>query len=182
MRTQISSDSVDSWGMFESDTVTPVAAEHLPLERALRGEAVDGVELFVRHKGAPDGIWLSATGRPWRDQSGIARGGVAVFRDVTRDKATHAQLMASDRLASVGMLAAGVAHELNNPLACVLANLDLAEREISDRCASGDFGESAELLEIIDDARVASDRVRQIVRDLRVFSRHDDVRPAAVNL
>lgn len=169
-------------GLFEADTVTPITPDRLPLERARRGEAVDGVELFVRHDGAPDGVWLSASGRPWRDEEGVARGAVVVFRDVTQDKATHAQLMASDRLASVGMLAAGVAHELNNPLACVLANLDLAEQEIAERSTSGDFSASGELLEIIEDTRAASDRLRKIVGDLRVFSRHEDVAPTAVDL
>jgi len=88
---------LDNAGMFEPDTVTPVAADQLPLARALRGEAVDSVELFVRHDGAPDGVWLSATGRPWRDEEGMARGAVVVFRDVTKEKATHAQLMVSDK-------------------------------------------------------------------------------------
>src|SRR5690606_5018413 len=80
------------------------------------------------------------------------------------------------------MLSAGVAHELNNPLACVLANLDLAGREISERGASGDFTHAGELLDIINDARTASDRARQIVRDLRIFSRHEDVPSTAVNV
>jgi CheY-like chemotaxis protein len=169
-------------GIFDSDTVTPMPFERLPLVRAMRGEAIDGVELFVRHENAPDGLWLSATGRPWRDEQGVARGAVAVFRDITREKATQAQLLVSDRMASVGMLAAGVAHEINNPLACVLANLDLSVRELADREASGDIGDVQELREMLADARDASDRVRQIVRDLKVFSRHEDTRSGAVDV
>lgn len=169
-------------GIFESDTVTPMPFERLPLVRAMRGEAIDGVELFVRHENAPDGQWLSATGRPWHDEQGVARGAVAVFRDVTREKATQAQLLVSDRMASVGMLAAGVAHEINNPLACVLANLDLSVRELADREASGDIGRVHELREMLGDARGASDRVRQIVRDLKIFSRHEDTRSGAVDV
>jgi signal transduction histidine kinase/DNA-binding response OmpR family regulator len=169
-------------GIFESDTVTAMPFEHLPLVRAMRGEAIDGVELFVRHENAPDGLWLSATGRPWHDEQGVARGAVAVFRDVTREKATQAQLLVSDRMASVGMLAAGVAHEINTPLACVLANLDLSVRELADHEASGDLGDVHELREMLGEARGAADRVRQIVRDLKVFSRHEDTRSGAVDV
>jgi signal transduction histidine kinase len=160
--------------------ITPMPYDRLPLVRAMRGEAIDGVELFARHEDAPDGVWLSANGRPWRDDQNVARGGVVVFRDVTRDKATQSQLMASDRMASVGMLAAGVAHEINNPLACVLANLELSQRELADR--AGALGDVHELREMLDDAREAADRVRQIVRDLKIFSRHEDTSPGSVDI
>lgn len=170
------------FGMYESDMITSMPSDRLPLVRAMRGEAVDGMELFVRHERAPDGVWLNANGRPWRDDRGVVRGGVVVFRDVTRERATQSQLMVSDRMASVGMLAAGVAHEINNPLACVLANLDLICREFVDREPDGSVRDSHELREMLDDARTSADRVRQIVRDLKIFSRHEDARPGAVDI
>jgi CheY-like chemotaxis protein len=169
-------------GIFASDTVTPIPRDQLPLLRALKGDAVDGVELFVRHANAPSGVWLSATGRPWRDAQGVARGAVAVFRDVTRERATQAQLFVSDRMASVGMLAAGVAHEINNPLASVVANLDLATRDLLERQESGDLEDVDELREMLGDARGAAERVRQIVRDLRIFSRHEETRSGSVDV
>jgi CheY-like chemotaxis protein/two-component sensor histidine kinase len=85
-------------------------------------------------------------------------------------------------MASVGMLAAGVAHEINNPLACVLANLELSVRELSEWEACGHIGEVHELREMLGDARGASERVRQIVRDLKIFSRHEDTRSGAVDV
>jgi CheY-like chemotaxis protein len=124
-------------GIFETDMTTRVPSDRLPFTRAMRGEESDGVELFVRHAHAPDGMWLSTTGRPWRDARGAAQGGVVAFRDVTREKVTQSQLMVSDRMASVGMLAAGVAHEINNPLACVLANLELSQLDLAAREAAG---------------------------------------------
>lgn len=171
-----------TWGLFGADQTTHLPNDELPLARAMRGDSVDGVELFSRHEGAPEGVWFSVSGRPWRDEQGARRGGVAVFRDVTRDKATQSQLMVSDRMASVGMLAAGVAHEINNPLASVLANLDMSVRELADRTAAGQLGDTGELKEMLADARDAAERVRQIVRDLRIFSRHEDTTSGPVDL
>lgn len=70
-------------GIFLPDAVTPFPSEELVLVRALRGEATDEVELFIRNPHVPDGVYLRATGRPLRDAAGAVRGGVVVFRDVT---------------------------------------------------------------------------------------------------
>jgi PAS domain S-box-containing protein len=72
-------------GLYFSDTVTPFPREDLPLARAVRGEASDSVQIFVRYGNRP-GIWTSATGRPIRDKQGRVHGGVAVFRDISKRK------------------------------------------------------------------------------------------------
>jgi signal transduction histidine kinase len=85
------------------------------------------------------------------------------------------QLLISDRMASVGTLAAGVAHELNNPLATVVANLELASKELA-RVAD-EFQMTDRLQEIseeLHDARDGADRLKHIVRDLKIFSRATD--------
>jgi signal transduction histidine kinase len=82
------------------------------------------------------------------------------------------QLLISDRMASVGTLAAGVAHEINNPLAAVIANLELMTKDLARLAEELDVGDR--LLEILDelrDARESADRLRHIVRDLKIFSR-----------
>jgi DNA-binding response OmpR family regulator len=78
------------------------------------------------------------------------------------------QLMVSDRLASVGMLAAGVAHEINNPLAAIIVNLDLALRDVR---RLGESPLAASLMEGLTDAQEAAERLKHIVGDLRIFSR-----------
>jgi signal transduction histidine kinase len=93
----------------------------------------------------------------------------------------QAQLLFADRLASVGMLAAGVAHEVNNPLSFVLGNLRYA-RETLERRPNLSEAERVELLEALGEAFVGADRVRLIVQDLKAFSRPDDARERPVQL
>jgi PAS domain S-box-containing protein len=72
-----------NYGFFLPDMVTPYPGQQLPLARAMRGEAVNGAEIFVRNPRVPDGLWMSANSRPLRDESGVVRGGVTVFRNIT---------------------------------------------------------------------------------------------------
>jgi CheY-like chemotaxis protein len=75
----------------------------------------------------------------------------------------------------VGTLAAGVAHEINNPLAAIVANLELMARDLS--AVAGRLDLTDRLHEVFDelsDARESADRLRHIVRDLKIFSRATD--------
>jgi signal transduction histidine kinase len=92
----------------------------------------------------------------------------------------EAQLVVSDRLVSVGTLAAGIAHEINNPLACVLTNLSLAASDLAALAAAGKL--DPEILAEVEDAEAAAQRVRAIAQDLRVFSHGDDERVGPVDV
>jgi two-component system NtrC family sensor kinase len=107
-------------------------------------------------------------------------GGVSL--DVTDRKALQAQLVVSDRLAAVGTLAAGVAHEINNPLAFVLSNLSFLAGELQGVSRELPPGRTAEMEEVLREASDGAHRVRQIVRDLRTFSRGDDEVATSVNV
>ncbi|WP_257463510.1 AAA family ATPase [Archangium lipolyticum] len=84
-----------SYGIYLQDQVTPYPTEALPLVRAIRGEAVDRAELFMRHPARPKGVWLLVTARPLKDDLGILRGGVAVISDVTGVKEAEETLRRS---------------------------------------------------------------------------------------
>jgi signal transduction histidine kinase len=85
------------------------------------------------------------------------------------------QLLISDRMASVGTLAAGVAHEINNPLASICTNLELMGKSLAELASQTAYDRQLdEILDELHDAREAADRVRLIVRDLKIFSRAPD--------
>lgn len=133
----------------------------------------------------------------------LARLPLAVGREV-REAAVRIEqrlmserLTISERMAPAGMLAAGVAHEINNPLAVVMTNLDFMadllgqlapdarsreayRQELGDERT--DRGLEARLKEVdgsLRDAREAVERIRGVVRDVKLFSRsHDDDRAA----
>jgi len=113
-------------------------------------------------------------------RAGRVTGVVAVSRDITERKAAEAQLLVSDRMASLGTLAAGMAHEINNPLASVLANLSLAHPEIE--ALSATLPIPRDLRDEIRDASEAAERIRVIVRDLKLFSREGGDRVGPVDI
>ncbi|MEO8876908.1 MAG: response regulator, partial [Polyangiaceae bacterium] len=106
-----------------------------------------------------------------------------------RQREMSEQLVISERMASAGMLAAGVAHEINNPLAVVAANLELVATLLA-QLASSRAGEKAspvgERLKELDgpllDAREALVRIEAIVRDVKLFSRPQDAVRSTVDV
>ena len=93
-------------------------------------------------------------------------------------KQIEAQLMAADRMVSVGTLAAGVAHEINNPLAYVIANLAFAIESLH----AVQEVKARETVDALREAQQGAERVRHIVRDLKAFSRTDDAPAGPVDV
>ncbi len=99
---------------------------------------------------------------------------VAAARDVTERHRLRAKLEVSDRMASLGTLAAGIAHEINNPLTYVIGNLEMVEEALT---PSGD----RDVLDALADAADGAERVRKIVLGLRSFSRSEEEKRAAID-
>ncbi|WP_224243430.1 hybrid sensor histidine kinase/response regulator [Hyalangium gracile] len=97
---------------------------------------------------------------------------VGVTRDITDSRRLEMQLRLADRMASVGMLAAGVAHEINNPLAYISSNLTFAIELLSQETLTPE--QRTELRDAILESQEGAGRVRGIIQDLKSFSRADD--------
>jgi signal transduction histidine kinase len=173
----------EPWDLVISDWSLPgfSACEVLALVRERLGDLpfliVSGVideELAVEA--------LRAGAHDFMSKGRMARLGPAVERELreARLRREHErvreQLAIAERMASVGLLAAGVAHEINNPLATIVANLELAARDLAGIPRSAPFDA---LLESVTDARTAAVRIRDLVADLALFSRraHDATAP-----
>ena len=124
----------DKWsqqyGSFLPDGVTLFPPNELPLVRAMRGESLDGVELFIRNANVPEGRLLSIAGRPLRGEDGALKGGVVVLHDITLQKrAQEALLQAKEEAERTSkfkdQFLSTMSHELRTPLNAVLGFSDL---------------------------------------------------------
>ncbi len=97
---------------------------------------------------------------------------VTAIRDQTELRKMQASLAFADRMASVGTLAAGVAHEINNPLTFITTGLQDVARKIG--AASLEVDVKAAVLATLREVEEGARRVAIIVRDLKAFSRADD--------
>jgi PAS domain S-box-containing protein len=159
--------------LYKDPAEFQIGQEELLVKGEWQGEIIkrtkDGRELTV------DSRWTLV-----RDAGGHPKAILVIDADITGKKTLETQLLVSDRMASVGTLAAGVAHEINNPLAAVMGNLDYIADSLG-RMTAGDVASMSpamrdawirdEIKSPLDDAVEAAQRVRFIVRDLKIFSR-----------
>ena len=127
----------EEYSIFYPDKVTPIPTEELPLVRALRGEATDEMEMFIRTAAKPEGVYISTNGRPIESFGTTARGGVVVFRDVTervQAEEALAQAFAQGRLEVMDTILHNIGNAINSVAIGVgtlkeeLANDPLIER------------------------------------------------------
>ena len=127
--------------------------------RAYRVKRADGMELVVE-----------IVSRPFVHEG--RRANLAFARDVTERVRLQERLAQADRLAALGTLAAGVAHEINNPLTTSTLSLELLGRAVEKLPVAE--ATRTELRSLVTELQKGTDRVASIVRDLRTFARPEE--------
>jgi len=169
-------------GGEESDLVgcrleTIVLPSHRPvlrsaLECVLEGKAVNNLELPLARRTESIGSF-SVNMSPMRSPSGDVNSLVAVMTDITDVATLQAKLMHAEKMAAVGQLVSGVAHEVNNPLTAIMGFADLL---LENPELGGDV--KADLQVIVQE----SQRTREIVQNLLSFARQTPPEKQPVNV
>ncbi len=119
---------------------------------------------------------------PIRDESDEVTGFVTVKRDMTERETLQKQLMESERLSTVGQLVAGIAHEINNPLALILADADFLREQVDRLGAAVPEPIRNDLRSSITEIQQGVEHIRGVVRDLGAFARFEDEVAGPVNV
>lgn len=145
-------------------------ADDLPRAPAEPDERVD--LRFLRRDHSSAILELSAgESIQYEDESAC----IVVARDISDRQALQQKMAVADRMTSLGTLAAGLTHEINNPLMLVMSNLLLVHEE-------GDRMTAAERSERLLAAMEGAERIKQLSRDLKIFSQPQQDQPVHVDL
>lgn len=180
----------EHFDLYGPDGRTPLTADTIPLARAFRGETVQDAEMAIVAKGQPP-RYILANAAPILGPDHKRLGAVTVMHDITeyrraqeelarhRDhleelvgkrtrelEESRQKLQQSERLASVGTFAAGIAHQMNNPLGEMMLSVDMALRSLD---------QPKRLAKLLQEERSEIERCSHIVKDVLNFAQQ---RPA----
>jgi two-component system cell cycle sensor histidine kinase/response regulator CckA len=168
------------WGVYRPDRTTLVPYDELPLLQAMEGRSMDNVEVYVRNRQVPDGVWLNAAARPLVDARGKVRGGVLVFRDLTEHKRMQQMLLRREqelhetrKIEALGRLAGGVAHDFNN----LVAGIRGMGQNLCESLSQGD-PRHADAVEIVQ----AAERAFAVTQQLLAFGRRQPIQPKVISV
>jgi signal transduction histidine kinase len=134
--------------------------EELPLRQATRGAEIRDVEFDVVH---PDGTTVNLYGyaSPLLDEAGQPRGAVGAFLDITEGKKAQATALQKERLAAIGQMVAGLAHESGNALARSQSCLEMLAWTVEDR---------PEAQDLIRRVQIAQDHLKHLYDEVRGYA------------
>jgi PAS domain S-box-containing protein len=136
-------------------------AEELPMQHAAaRGAEVREVEVDVVHPGG-DVHNLLCYAAPLLDEHGRPRGAVGAFLDITERKRAQERAVQTERLAAIGQMVTGLAHESGNALARSQSCLEMLAWEVEDR---------PEALDLIGRIQKAQDHLKQLYEEVRGYA------------
>jgi PAS domain S-box-containing protein len=111
----------------------PPQSQECPVERALGGERVDAALIYEDPKRGTR--YLEVTATPIRDALGEKTRALLFFRDVSEKRMQEMHLIQTEKMSSIGVLATGIAHEINNPLTSVAGCAEALQRRFRDDAA-----------------------------------------------
>jgi signal transduction histidine kinase len=167
-------------GMLRLSGWTRHQLEGRPFAELVEGFPASGERTLRSARG--EGLPVAISTSSLHDKRGEAFGLVVVARDLREVVSLRSQLITSGRLAAVGELAAGIAHEINNPIAFVRSNLGALRALLGRAEARLSAEEQGEGRELIGESLEGVDRVAAIVRDVKGFAHAGSPQPEAVEL
>jgi two-component system, cell cycle sensor histidine kinase and response regulator CckA len=142
------------------DLITRALRERKPVQLDAALVAPGGLDTLVADKAAPI-----------VDDTGVVLGAVLVFRDVGEQRRQQRQVELDDRLASLGTMAAGVAHHVNNPLGYVVGNLEFALDHLRrHREVLASVPGMGDMSDALAEAQLGAEQVARVVAQLRRFA------------
>jgi len=160
------------FGVFTADRRQNLPLASDPLSRAVAGDKASEIEAWVKN-GSVRGATVAMTGTPLVGDHNDVMGGVAVLRDVTRQRDLEAQLSQSQKMEAIGRLAGGVAHDFNNLLAVIQSYAELLREDSRDHEPRRDD---------LDEILAATRRAAALTKQLLAFSRSEPVQPTELCL
>jgi signal transduction histidine kinase len=138
-----------------------LAADELPMQQAAaRGAGEWEVEIDIVHPGE-EAVHLLCYCAPLLDEQGKSRGAVGAFLDITERKRSQERALQTERLAAIGQMVTGLAHESGNALARSQACLEMLALEVQDR---------PDALDLVDRVQKAQDHLRQLYEEVRGYA------------
>lgn len=141
------------------------------LARMLDGEIMRAFQFRMVHADGETARWVSQTNVPIRDDHGTIVGMQGIAHDVTERRAMQEQIAQAERLADLGRMAAGIAHEIRNPLGAIVNSVNVLRRP--------GLGSDPRLMQIVTEE---ADRLDDIIRQFLLFARPPARAPHAADL
>ncbi len=161
------------FGFFDVNTMQQLPVNELPFARALRGEQVEDLEIMVHNEANPQGMYISISSRYLRDIDGSIHGALAVFRDISRRKATEQEWLraresALETARKKSDFLAAMSHEIRTPMNGVIGmSTLLAETKMTEEQKDyvGTIKRSAEALlrlinDILDHSKIEAGKIQ----------------------
>jgi two-component system, NtrC family, sensor kinase len=153
-----------------------------PIRRGLMGESFQLWDFpFLTYRGDRS-QYINFKGVPLKRKDGVVEGLLCIIEETTDSVRARAQLMQEAKMSAIGRLAAGVAHELNNPLATLAAHSELAQDLLKTMLSTFDSDDMRELCDYFEVIQEQTFRCKRIIKDLLDLTRKEGFERAEVDV